>query len=129
MGGWTDSCSVSRFLSRQRARPLPAPGRALFFGPGATRPLSFGAAAKAAATYRGRPLVAPALWRSREPSAVIPPMAHDHAHGHAPSADADSRRLGAALALILAFMAAEVVAAIVADSLALLSDAGHMLTD
>jgi cobalt-zinc-cadmium efflux system protein len=58
-------------------------------------------------------------------------VAHDHAHGrsHVPSADADTRRLAAALALILAFMAAEVVAAIFANSLALLSDAGHMLTD
>ena len=56
-------------------------------------------------------------------------MAHGHPHTHAPSADADSRRLAAALALILAFMAAEVAAGIVADSLALLSDAAHMLTD
>ncbi len=58
-------------------------------------------------------------------------MAHDHthAHGHAVSTDADSRRLAAALALIVVFMAGEVVAGIVADSLALLSDAAHMLTD
>ena len=54
-------------------------------------------------------------------------MAHDHSHGISP--DADSRRLAAALALIVAFMAAEVVAGIVANSLALLSDAAHMLTD
>jgi cobalt-zinc-cadmium efflux system protein len=51
---------------------------------------------------------------------------HDHAHVHA---DADARRLGAAFALIVAFMLAEVVAGIVGSSLALLSDAGHMLTD
>jgi cobalt-zinc-cadmium efflux system protein len=54
---------------------------------------------------------------------------HSHGHAHAPSADADSRKLAAALALILGFMAAEVVAGIVANSLALLSDAAHMLTD
>jgi cobalt-zinc-cadmium efflux system protein len=54
---------------------------------------------------------------------------HDHAHGHVHGADADARRLGAAFALILAFMAAEVVAGIIGSSLALLSDAGHMLTD
>jgi cobalt-zinc-cadmium efflux system protein len=54
---------------------------------------------------------------------------HGHAHGHLPAAGADSRRLAAALALIVAFMAAEVAAAIVAHSLALLSDAAHMLTD
>jgi cobalt-zinc-cadmium efflux system protein len=54
-------------------------------------------------------------------------MGHDHSHVHA--ADADARRLGAAFALIVAFMVAEVVAGIVGSSLALLSDAGHMLTD
>jgi cobalt-zinc-cadmium efflux system protein len=53
-----------------------------------------------------------------------------HAHGtHAKSADADEGRLGLALALILGFMAVEVAVGIVAHSLALLSDAGHMLTD
>jgi cobalt-zinc-cadmium efflux system protein len=50
-----------------------------------------------------------------------------HHHHHAPTGD--SRRLGAALGLILGFMVVEVVAGILADSLALLSDAGHMLTD
>jgi cobalt-zinc-cadmium efflux system protein len=54
------------------------------------------------------------------------PMSHHH-HHHAPTGD--SRRLGAALGLILGFMVVEVVAGILADSLALLSDAGHMLTD
>src|SRR6266566_6858256 len=41
----------------------------------------------------------------------------------------DARRLAVALALILVFMAGEVVAGILAHSLALLSDAAHMLTD
>jgi len=45
------------------------------------------------------------------------------------SADADSRKLAVALGLILGFMVLEVVAGLVAGSLALLSDAGHMLTD
>ena len=45
------------------------------------------------------------------------------------SPDADRSRLLIALALIVGLMAAEVVAGIAADSLALLSDAGHMLTD
>jgi cobalt-zinc-cadmium efflux system protein len=53
---------------------------------------------------------------------------HDH-HDHGVSADADSRKLAIALALILGFMGVEVAAGIVADSLALLSDAAHMLTD
>jgi cobalt-zinc-cadmium efflux system protein len=52
-----------------------------------------------------------------------------HQHAHPIGADADARRLGAALALIVAFIAAELTAAIVASSLALLSDAAHMLTD
>ena len=46
-------------------------------------------------------------------------------HSH----DADRRRLGIALALILALMGGEIAAGIVAHSLALLADAGHMLTD
>jgi cobalt-zinc-cadmium efflux system protein len=50
-------------------------------------------------------------------------------HGHVHAERADARRLGAALALIVGFMVAEVAAGIVASSLALLSDAGHMLTD
>ena len=54
---------------------------------------------------------------------------HGHAHSHAPAPDADRRWLGIALGLILAFMAVEVVAGLLADSLALLSDAAHMLTD
>jgi cobalt-zinc-cadmium efflux system protein len=57
-------------------------------------------------------------------------MSHSHAgHSHGASADADRGKLTIALALILGFMAAEVVTGIVANSLALLSDAGHMLTD
>ena len=54
---------------------------------------------------------------------------HGQAHSHAPAPDADRRWLGVALGLILAFMAVEVVAGLLADSLALLSDAAHMLTD
>ena len=55
--------------------------------------------------------------------------AHGHDHSHALSADADRRYLTVALVLILGFMAFEVVIGIVAHSLALLADAGHMLTD
>src|SRR5215218_2811683 len=59
---------------------------------------------------------------------------HDHGHTHVHSGPAhvhtdDARRLTLALALILALMAAEIVAGILASSLALLSDAAHMLTD
>jgi cobalt-zinc-cadmium efflux system protein len=58
---------------------------------------------------------------------------HDHDHGqghrHEVSPNADRRYLTAALVLLVAFMAFEVGAALVANSLALLSDAGHMLAD
>jgi cobalt-zinc-cadmium efflux system protein len=54
-------------------------------------------------------------------------VSHTHAH---PERSGDSRRaLAIALALIVGFMAGEVVFGIVAGSLALLADAGHMLTD
>ena len=55
-------------------------------------------------------------------------MGHHHHHGHA-AGEADSRRLAIALALIVGFMCVEVVMGILAGSLALLSDAAHMLTD
>jgi cobalt-zinc-cadmium efflux system protein len=54
---------------------------------------------------------------------------HDHHHGHDHSRAQDRRALSVALALIVGFMVAEVAAGIVAGSLALLADAGHMLTD
>jgi len=55
---------------------------------------------------------------------------HDHhEHSHAPSADADRKWLIVALALIASFMGVEIVVGILASSLALLSDAAHMLTD
>jgi cobalt-zinc-cadmium efflux system protein len=50
-------------------------------------------------------------------------------HEHGPAPGADARWLSGALALILAFMAGEVVAGLTAHSLALISDAAHMLTD
>ena len=55
---------------------------------------------------------------------------HDYAgHSHGISAAADRRYLTIALVLIVGFMAFEIVIGIVAHSLALLSDAAHMLTD
>ena len=57
---------------------------------------------------------------------------HDHAeagHSHTIAVDADRRYLTIALALIVGFMGFEIVIGIVAHSLALLSDAAHMLTD
>ena len=60
---------------------------------------------------------------------------HHHAggghggHDHGVRADADRGWLVAAFALITVFMAGELVVGIFARSLALLSDAAHMLTD
>ena len=51
-------------------------------------------------------------------------MTPGHEHGHG-----DRRLLTAALALLVAFLAVEVVAAVLASSLALFADAGHMLVD
>ena len=64
-------------------------------------------------------------------------MAHDHDHDHrghghhthAVSENADVKWLAVALAINAAFMLIEVVAGALAHSLALLSDAAHMLTD
>jgi cobalt-zinc-cadmium efflux system protein len=57
-------------------------------------------------------------------------MAHAHAvHSPSSRAHADRARLARTLALIVAFIAAEVAIGVLAHSLALLSDAAHMLTD
>ena len=62
---------------------------------------------------------------------------HDHAyatkggggHSHGVSADADKRYLLIALALISTFMLVEVVVGSIVGSVALIADAGHMLSD
>lgn len=57
---------------------------------------------------------------------------HDHGHGHdhAPEVDAgNERRMALAAALTGGFMLVEAAGGVIAGSLALLADAGHMLTD
>ena len=54
---------------------------------------------------------------------------HHHHHHHGASVEADSAALRIALALIVGFMCVEVAVGIAVGSLALLSDAAHMLTD
>ena len=60
---------------------------------------------------------------------------HDHQHHHhdelthGVSANADKRLLAIALGLLVAYMISEVIVGLMAGSLVLLSDAGHMLTD
>jgi cobalt-zinc-cadmium efflux system protein len=56
-------------------------------------------------------------------------MNDEHAHDHGVSAETEIRPLSLALALIVVFMAVEVAIALIAHSLALLSDAAHMLVD
>ncbi len=56
-------------------------------------------------------------------------MEADHGHHHGIGTDSDARWLWAAFCLIVAFMGGEIVAGFAAHSLALLSDAAHMLTD
>jgi cobalt-zinc-cadmium efflux system protein len=62
------------------------------------------------------------------------PRQHGHPgagdeHGHGVTASSDSRYIAVALGLIVCFLVFEVVMAFVGHSLALLADAGHMLTD
>src|SRR6188474_1935070 len=54
---------------------------------------------------------------------------HSHGHGHIHAHAHDERRLLLALILTGGFMVVEAVGGILAGSLALLADAGHMLTD
>ena len=57
-------------------------------------------------------------------------MGHSHAgHVHRLDSEGDRKRLWAALAVMLAVMALEIVGGVVGHSLALLSDAAHMLAD
>ncbi len=56
--------------------------------------------------------------------------AHDHGgHSHGVSAETDLRWLGGALAINAGFVLVEIAVGVLAHSLALLSDATHMLTD
>jgi cobalt-zinc-cadmium efflux system protein len=55
--------------------------------------------------------------------------AHDHVHGHTHAPAPITRRLTIALWLTLALLGAEVAGGLVSNSLALLADAGHVLTD
>jgi len=55
---------------------------------------------------------------------------HHHAHDHAPPSDAGNcRRVLVAAVLTTGFMVAEAVGGLLTGSLALLADAGHMLSD
>ena len=62
------------------------------------------------------------------------PRQHEHpggmdGHGHGVTASSDTRYITIALGLIVGFLVFEVIMAFAGHSLALLADAGHMLTD
>ena len=57
------------------------------------------------------------------------PHAHDHAHDHVAGASGNRTRLLIAAILTCGYMVAEAVGGLLTGSLALLADAGHMLTD
>jgi len=54
---------------------------------------------------------------------------HDHAGHHHHGGAVDERRMAVAFAIILVFMVVEVVGGALSGSLALLADAGHMISD
>ena len=54
---------------------------------------------------------------------------HSHHHGHSHGGENNRSRVGFAAALTGLFMMAEIVGGLISGSLALLADAGHMLTD
>ena len=60
-------------------------------------------------------------------------MGHNHSHGHSHShgsaAGGQARGIAMTLGLVMLYMALEVIGGIVSGSLALLADAGHMLSD
>ncbi len=56
-------------------------------------------------------------------------MAHSHSHHSDAPTHGNTRRLFLAFAITAAFMVAEIIGGLVSGSLALLADAGHMLTD
>jgi cobalt-zinc-cadmium efflux system protein len=75
-------------------------------------------------------------YRSRRMSVAAPsarsPEHAGHGHSHGPTAvsrEADRRYLWLAFGLLTAFLVGEVIAAVLVGSVALLADAGHMLTD
>jgi len=60
---------------------------------------------------------------------MAPRTGHGHGHGHGSDLADHRGRLGVVLAITLTVLVAEVVGAVISGSLALLADAGHMLTD
>jgi cobalt-zinc-cadmium efflux system protein len=58
-----------------------------------------------------------------------PGHGHDHSHGHAHAIRTDESRVGWAFAIIFGVMLVEIAGGVISGSLALLADAGHMVSD
>lgn len=56
-------------------------------------------------------------------------MSHDHAHDHNHSHSSNKKVLRISLLIIASFMVVEIIGGLLTNSLALLSDAGHMFSD
>jgi len=56
-------------------------------------------------------------------------MAHDHRHDTGLDAGSQARPIAITLALVVLYMGLEVIGGVLSGSLALLADAGHMLSD
>jgi cobalt-zinc-cadmium efflux system protein len=54
---------------------------------------------------------------------------HEHGYGHAHGVGTDERRIAWAFVIIFGFMVVEVAGGVISGSLALLADAGHMVSD
>ncbi|MCG8462280.1 MAG: cation diffusion facilitator family transporter, partial [Holophagales bacterium] len=54
---------------------------------------------------------------------------HHHGHSHGGGKGRNQKRLAITLGLVVLYMIAEVIGGLLTNSLALLADAGHMLSD
>lgn len=70
------------------------------------------------------------LWQKARRGAMGAGHSHDHGHSHGGTSGGQNRkRIAIVLGLVAAYMVAEVIGGLLTNSLALLADAGHMLSD
>ena len=146
------SRTLDRLLRGQRPRPRRSRSRRLHpprvpgtdGAPPATLPGDRRALGRGRRGHRRRHRPRPAGLRRPRHGGAAPPSGrgpamshdhyhhghhHDHDHGAVPRDAASARAVGIAALLTGGFMVAEVIGGVVSGSLALLADAGHMLTD
>src|SRR6476619_2973418 len=140
------------FGARAGRAPLVPPGRGRARGPRGRRRLTCGSLGapgriRTCDTRFRKPMLYPLSYEgrrglstsrgrrgslARRPARVRPGYAGGMGHGHnhgAGTGTARRRRLAIVLGLSSVVLVVEIIGAIVTDSLALLADAGHMLTD